>query len=87
MLTEWKRITKAKEIGPKAGEARTQAGIYCKSILPTLELRRTRYIVLVTADELTPPDDVMDNGITYRHVVVPVRPSSPSKTARKLADT
>ena len=86
-LTEWKMIRNISELGAKASQARTQAQIYASTILRTLELKRTRYLVLVSEEGLPPPDDVLEKGITYRHIVVPVDPSSPSQTARKTGNT
>jgi hypothetical protein len=86
-LTEWKLVRDDSELGQTASEPRAQAQIYASSLLRTLELRRTRYLVLVTESNLIPPEEALEKGITYRHIVVPVRPSSPSKTARRIANT
>jgi hypothetical protein len=86
-LTEWKLIRGVSELRPKAAQARAQAQIYASTVLRTIELKRTRYLVLVSERGLTPPDDVVEKGITYRHIVVPVDPSSPSQTARRTGST
>jgi hypothetical protein len=82
VLTEWKVIKNPQEIDTKAEAARKQAAIYSGGVLGDVELKRTRYIVLVSRNELASPGDVADKEITYRHVVIPVKPKSPSKAAR-----
>lgn len=83
VLTEWKVVRELGELERKATEARAQASLYAGGLLGGLELKRTRYAVLVTATELGGLSDVEQNGIVYRHIVVPVNPDSPSKAARK----
>jgi hypothetical protein len=83
-LTEWKLVRSETDLVTKAEEARNQAGLYSSGPLRSLELKRTRYVVLVCEQEAHPPEDVSVSGITYRHVVVPVRPAVPSKSARSM---
>lgn len=82
VLTEWKLVRCPEEITTKAREGREQAAIYSGGILGDVELKRTRYVVLVCEPELTPPDDVMVGAVTYRHIILPIKPKSPSATAR-----
>lgn len=82
ILTEWKLIRNPNEIGAKTQEARSQTEIYSGGVLGSTELKGTRYIVLVCQEDLRPPDDVMLGAITYRHIVLPISPKSPSVTAR-----
>lgn len=82
ILTEWKLVRSPAEIAAKAQEARDQAAIYSGGVLGDTELKRTRYVVLVCQPDLSPPDDVMLGAITYRHIVLPVSPETPSATAR-----
>ena len=83
VLTEWKLVKDSNEINKIALNARTQAAIYAAGLLGDLELKRTRYIVLVTKQDVKPPDDETDGrGITYRHVVISTDPKSPSEQAR-----
>lgn len=85
VLTEWKLVRDEKEIHQKAQEARSQTNQYASGLLSTVELKRTRYIVLVSKDVVDPPGDVELSGVTYRHVVLPVAPSVPSRVARRPA--
>jgi|WetSurMetagenome_2_1015567.scaffolds.fasta_scaffold56886_1 hypothetical protein len=86
-LTEWKLVHSNSEVVSKAAEAKTQAELYASGVLQTVELKRTRYLVLVAEGDLAPPNDVFSGGITYRHIVVPVNPGNPSQTARKMTHT
>lgn len=82
VLTEWKLVESQDEVMIKAQEARKQAKIYSGGVLGDAELKRTRYVVLVCKSELTPPDDVSDGAVTYRHVLLPTSPKNPSTMAR-----
>lgn len=82
VLTEWKVIKNPQEVNIKAQAARNQAAIYSGGVLGDVELKRTRYIVLVSKNELASPSDVVETDITYRHLVIPIKPKSPSKAAR-----
>lgn len=84
VLTEWKKAT-AKNAAAKAAEAREQASLYTRGVLGGLELKRTRYVVLVTEKEIATPPDDRAGDVTYRHVVVPVNPDTPSVAANALA--
>lgn len=83
VLTEWKLVRNSDERDAQATAARRQGELYSQGILHDLALRSTRYIVLVSKKQLQPPDDLRENGITYRHIVVPVDPDLPSVAARK----
>jgi hypothetical protein len=81
-LTEWKLVRENDDPDAKAEEARTQAGQYASGVLGAVELKRTRYVVLVTIRDIAAPPDVDAERFLYRHVVVPVRPETPSVNAR-----
>lgn len=85
VLTEWKRVTDPAALGAKAAEARAQAQLYAGGLLRGLELRSTRYVVLVAKSNLARVEDVVDRGVTYRHIVVPVDPATPSVAAQTIA--
>lgn len=85
VLTEWKKVTSANELEKKAEEARTQTSSYSSGVLGGMELKGTRYVVLVSKDDLCPPEDVVQHSVTYRHIVIPIEPKSPSAAARKKA--
>jgi hypothetical protein len=79
VLTEWKLVTDPTKIDSVAHQAREQAARYESGLLGALELKRTRYVVLVTTDDgAKSPDDVTSQGIAFRHVVIPVKPRSAS---------
>jgi 16S rRNA G966 N2-methylase RsmD len=82
ILTEWKLVKSHAEIVTKAQEARDQATIYSGGILGDIEVKRTRYVVLVCQKDETPPDDILLGMITYRHIVLAVNPEVPSLSAR-----
>lgn len=83
VLTEWKRVRRDATANTMADEARKQAELYAGGILGDLELKRTRYVILVTEQHLEPPPDVEIRGTTYRHIVIPVTPKTPSQEARR----
>jgi hypothetical protein len=82
VLTEWKLVRSPDELMTKAAEARKQASLYAAGILGALELKRTRYIVLVSSSSQHRLGDVESDGVLYRHVVLAVDPVSPSLAAR-----
>jgi hypothetical protein len=71
----------------KAEEALEQLRQYEGGSLGATELMRTRYIVLVSEEDLVAPSDLRDGEITYRHILLSVslKPSSPSQVARNWA--
>ena len=83
VLTEWTVVRLEGELAAKAAEARQQAEISAGGALADVELKRTRYVVLVCKDDLSPPADVVMNGITYKHVVIATAPRRPSDEARR----
>jgi len=83
VLTEWKLVRESDKIESKAGEARAQASNYIAGVLGDIEVRRTRYIILVCKSDSPPPADVPVNGIVYRHIVIATNPQVPSAAARK----
>ena len=83
VLTEWKLVKEPIKIDEIATDARLQAAIYAAGLLGDLEVKRTRYVVLMTRQDLAPPrDEIDDRGITYHHVVIPTAPKLPSVQAR-----
>ena len=83
VLTEWKVVRDPAQTERKAAEARKETDEYQAGVLGDLELKRTRYIVLVGERRLRPPADVEQNGVVYRHIWIPVDPERPSKAARR----
>src|SRR4051812_13855894 len=82
VLTEWKCVREASELEEKAEEGRRQAELYATGVLGDLELKKTRYIVLVSEKTLPVPADHEITGVTSRHVILPFNPDTPSKEAR-----
>jgi hypothetical protein len=82
VLTEWKRVTDPRTLRAMADEARNQARLYAGGLLGGIELRNTRYLVLVTERDQATPEDVLEGRITYRHIVIPTAPVVPSNAAR-----
>lgn len=87
VLTEWKIAKSDGAIKAKAEEARRQTKLYAAGELAGIELRSTRFIVIVTEKTTPVPDDVNEDEITFRHINVPVDPDTPSKTARRVTST
>ncbi len=82
VLTEWKKGTAA-DAAKQWGAARRQAGLYAAGALGGVELRRYRFAVLVSEKAVTPPVDVVEGEVTYRHVNIAVDPDTPAKAAAK----
>ena len=82
VLTEWKK-GKAADAAKQWAAARRQAGLYAAGALGGVELRRYRFAVLVSEKAVTPPADVVEGEVTYRHVNIAVDPDTPSKAAAK----
>jgi hypothetical protein len=83
VLTEWKLVKSPKELPGKIQEARKQAEIYGSDVLGGIEIRNYRYLVMVSERRLGMPDDIIENGTTYRHINIAVNPGSPSEESRK----
>lgn len=77
--TEWKLVRKGEDHTTIAAKARSQIQAYASGPLLGLELRRHKYIVLVSAEQLPSTDDVEAGGIVFRHLNVAVSPKLPSK--------
>lgn len=84
VLTEWKRIKLGDNVEAEARSARGQMRIYAHEGLAGLEIRSVRYVVLVTEKRIPELDDVVENGITYRHRIIAVAPSVPSVHAASI---
>jgi hypothetical protein len=79
VLTEWKRVQSPNKTEAMARKAREQAARYTVGALGGVELAGYRFIVLVSKEHLTLPEDHSENGIVYRHINIAVSPKSPSK--------
>ena len=81
-LTEWKTAPDKSQAIVQAESARRQAAIYAAGSLGGFEIRSVRYIIVVSNEQVALPADVVEGGITYHHVNVPVEPKTPSTAAR-----
>jgi len=81
VLTEWKKITDAEKCTQTyLKTVRDQVKEYTSGVLGGIELKNTRYIVLVSKENLNlllDPDPI--NGIQYRYINIPVTPDLPSR--------
>lgn len=82
VLTEWKVVKDIKQTEKKAEEARKQTVQYAAGVLGDLELNQTRFVILVGEKSNEAPQDLFDNGITYRHIWIPIKPATPSEVSR-----
>ena len=85
VLTEWK-VTDLKSALKNYEAARSQARLYTQRPLSGSELAAYRYVIAVSVNELPLsciPQDVLEAGITYRHINVAIEPRGPSAAARK----
>lgn len=80
VLTEWKKATSKDEAERRFGEARAQAERYAQGALAGVELTSVRYLIVVSREQVTTPDDFIDGGIIYRHINIAVEPRVPSRT-------
>ena len=79
VLTEWKRVRSIGALDKQKETARKQTQIYTAGAMGDLELKNTRYIVLVTGfQDPGPIEDVVENSVTYRHIVISVNHASPA---------
>lgn len=84
VLTEWKLVKNPKDTNNKSMEAHKQAKIYSAESLAELELRKYRYLVMVSLKQLEDlPEDFTENGIKYRYVNIAIEPENPSTRSRK----
>ncbi|MFH1628721.1 MAG: hypothetical protein ABIE47_08360 [Pseudomonadota bacterium] len=81
VLTEWKLIRESQSVHGVAATARKQASLYGQGVLAGLELSTHRYVVLVSKDRISMPQDVVADGVVYRHIGIAVAPNVPSKSA------
>ncbi len=84
VLTEWKRVRKEADLDKVIAGAQTQADLYVGGVLEGTELRRVRYVVVVTEQQMKMPPDASRGDYILRHVNIAVKPASPSVAAPKL---
>lgn len=77
-LTEWKMVRKERDRQAKAKSARIQADHYARGVLAGVELRATRFVVLVSRAHGAAVPDEHDEDVIYRHINVVIDSASPS---------
>lgn len=82
VLTEWKVCNAPAQAPHRYAEARAQAALYGVGVLGGIELATYRYAVIVSEKPVGVPNDIVMDGVTYRHVNIVVDPDNPSTTAR-----
>jgi hypothetical protein len=85
VLTEWK-LADEKTAADRFAEARTQTKIYKRGPLATNELRAYCYLVAVSLKDLSQaaiPNNLIEDGVTYRHINIAIEPEPLSKRAKK----
>lgn len=83
VLTEWKVLRRPGDLSTKIKEAQAQAQRYSSGALAGVELRGTRYLVMVSKSPHPMPADTVTNGIVYRHINVAVSGETPSAYAKR----
>ena len=74
VIAEWK-LDKG-DVAAAYKEAKEQAAIYSGGVLAGVELASHRYLVVVSKQQIIPPGDLIEGGITYRHINIAVEPRS-----------
>jgi hypothetical protein len=85
VLTEWKTAN-AKNGVERFEEGRTQAKLYKDGPLVASELTGYRYVIAVSLEDLphgSVPDDLIVDGVVYRHINIAIEPKPPSVRARE----
>lgn len=80
ILTEWKIARNMVEAAKRYKEAQIQLAQYSDGLLAGQTLASCRYAIVISQKWCNPPEDAMENGITYRNVNIPVAPDVPSRT-------
>lgn len=83
VLTEWKKIPEDGNPKAIAETARRQLELYSQGALMGIEVRATRYAVLVSKTKIELPPDVQRGDVVYRHINIAVNPLTPSAAAKK----
>ena len=83
VLTEWKLVGADAEVPTKAREGLLQAERYGANEVAGLELRTTRYVVLVSRRGFARPHDEVRGDVTYRFINIAVDAETPSAESRR----
>ena len=82
VLTEWKKAV-GRNVEQAFGAARRQARLYAPGVFSGSELTRYRFAVVVSDEPATTPSDLELEGVLYRHILLVINPSTPSKLAKR----
>jgi hypothetical protein len=85
VLTEWKLAREGDDPAAKCVEGREQAEIYSVSELGGFELRRHRYVVVVSPGRETMLPSEVVGEVTYHYVNIAIDPDSPSDDSRRMS--
>ena len=79
VLTEWKKVTEA-TLQNEAEKARKQLIKYSNAgVLGGIELKNTRYVILIIDKTQEIIEDWYDSNICYRHIIIETDPYLPSE--------
>lgn len=81
VLTEWKKAARDEDAPTCFQEARRQAHLYAQGLLGGSELSAYRYAVVISRRHVHTPSDIIEGGISYRHINIAVQPQTPSQRA------
>ena len=82
VLTEWKVVTPDNNASQRFVKAMQQAQRYAAGALAGNELTTYRYVVVVSGEHISIPDDVTDGTVTYRHINIATDPKPPSRSRK-----
>jgi hypothetical protein len=82
VLTEWKKLSGRTDATTTFAQARQQARDYAHGALAGSELRDYRFAVVVSRTTITPPPDIKEDGVVWKHINIAVSPQAPSKRHR-----
>jgi hypothetical protein len=86
VLTEWKLVRPGENTSQKALEGKAQMDRYASNELAGFELRRHRYVVLVSRAPLLPmPTAEISGDVTYHYVNIAIEPPTPSQQSRQVS--
>lgn len=85
VLTEWKLVRPGDNANQKALEAKAQIERYASNELAGFELRKHRYVVLVSRSPLGLATSELDGDVTYHYANIVIEPATPSVQSRQAS--
>lgn len=83
VLTEWKLFKGNGNARSAFQQAERQAKEYQATALAGVELRSTRFCIVVSKEQVQTPDDKYDGSVRYKFINIAINRLSPSALARK----